>query len=228
MILWRVHQARFPRRPRELKSLSQVTHSLRNHILNVEWQAGKHTCNEFLSFYYMGKGCGGRAESGYEFLDGNEAVNPTPGPVLCHYRDTCLSDIQSQNENVWDEVVTKTIPLPTPYIRLYDKNGSHYLYNGTTVELQQGVLTSSHQAFITDDAQPSTTETSTPHPSSFLETSTSAPIGSSETPSASGSSETPSTSGSSETPLTSGSPETEISESHTAELHSDSEMKWKK
>ena len=104
MILCGVCLARFRRRRRALESLPQTTHSLRNHSLNIEWQAGKHTFNEYQSFYCVWWKI---RESGYEFLDGNEAVNPTQGPVLLHYRDTCLGDIQNQNEIVWNELVTK-------------------------------------------------------------------------------------------------------------------------
>lgn len=57
----------------------------------ASWQAHLQQISKFLLY---GEGVWWKIrESGYEFLDGNEAVNPTPSPVLCHYRDTCLSDI---------------------------------------------------------------------------------------------------------------------------------------
>ena len=117
----------------------------------ASWQAHLQRVSKFL---LHGEGVWWKIrESGYEFLDGFEAVNQTQGPMLLHYRETCLSDVQNQNEMAWNELVAKQVPLPTPYIRRYDRNGEYcgrYLYNGATVEFQhlpsQHAPTSPHHA----------------------------------------------------------------------------------
>ena len=193
----------------------------------ASWQAHLQRVSKFL---LHGEGVWWKnRESGYEFLDGNEAVSPTQGPVLLHYRDTSLSDIQTQNEMGWTEVVTNKVLLPAPYIRLYDTDGIYlgrYVYNGATVE--QYLVSSEHvpifplQPHTTTDAihiRTSETTTNNETPLTSRPGTTTCIMEMSSTPPPTNTPETPSTSR-----PTTHIADTPSTEETTAELHSESEM----
>ena len=56
-------------------------------------------------------------------MDGqNEVETRNEGPSKQHFRDTDLQHTYTQKERVWTQIVSESIQLPTPYIRLYDTN----------------------------------------------------------------------------------------------------------
>ena len=45
------------------------------------------------------------------------------GPDLLHFRHTSLKDLEEKIAKAWEQVLHENITLPTPYIKLYDKEG---------------------------------------------------------------------------------------------------------
>ena len=61
---------------------------------------------------------------GYEFHDGNHSPDfHVQGPDLLHFRHTSLKDLEEKIAKAWEQVLHENITLPTPYIKLYDKEG---------------------------------------------------------------------------------------------------------
>ena len=88
----------------------------------ASWQAHLQRISHFL---LAGEGVWWRTrESGYEFIDG-EVVNLAESPMVLHYRDTGLLDIQQRSIIEWDKLLAQKILLPTPFIQLYDSNGTY-------------------------------------------------------------------------------------------------------
>lgn len=60
------------------------------------------------------------------FMDGHGEVDVRgDGPFLRHFRDTDLQDIHIEKEKAWSQIINDSIELPTPYIRLFDANGTY-------------------------------------------------------------------------------------------------------
>ena len=46
------------------------------------------------------------------------------GPSLSHFSQVQLVDIERQHSKVWQSIVENKTKLPSPHIRLYDKDGN--------------------------------------------------------------------------------------------------------
>jgi len=64
----------------------------------------------------------------YKFLDAdNDPEYRDCGPELRHFRNTTIKEVVDSNYAIWEKILNDRVNLPTPYIRLFGKDGS---YNG--------------------------------------------------------------------------------------------------
>ena len=76
-------------------------------------------------YLVMGMGIWWSIKDGnYHFCDAdNDPDNHDEGPSLLHFRDTTIDKLHKRNEELWDEIIKGEITLPTPSIKIYDKEG---------------------------------------------------------------------------------------------------------
>ena len=43
---------------------------------------------------------------------------------MLHFSQAQLTDVDKQQSQVWDTIITNNVKLPSPYVRLYDKDGN--------------------------------------------------------------------------------------------------------
>lgn len=65
-------------------------------------------------------------EDSYKFFDSDEECDYRPeGPSLMHFRSATLQDVHARSAKAWKYILDENVTLPTPYIRLYDAQGSY-------------------------------------------------------------------------------------------------------
>ena len=87
------------------------------------WQLHLKRISPFLT---CGEGIWWSKQSGaYCFHDGGKHLKSQQlGPPLLHFRNTKLQDIQTRNDKLWEDIITKKITIPTTAIRIFDKDGN--------------------------------------------------------------------------------------------------------
>ena len=87
------------------------------------WQAHLQRISMFLQY---GENVWWKYENnGYRFFDSDSDRESQPqGPSLSHFSQVQLIDIEKQHSETWDSIITNKTKLPSPHIRLYDKDGN--------------------------------------------------------------------------------------------------------
>ena len=82
---------------------------------------------ERISLYLLpGKGVWwDESTDGYHFFDSDDNPDYHPqGPKLFHFRHATLQKLATFKKKAWETILEKEIPLPTPFVRLYNSEGN--------------------------------------------------------------------------------------------------------
>ena len=86
------------------------------------WQAHLQRISPFLqhgeNVWWKSQG------NGYRFFWLGFRRSHPQGPNLLHFSQAQLTDVDKQQSHAWDTIITNDVKLPSPYIRLYDKDGN--------------------------------------------------------------------------------------------------------
>ena len=157
------------------------------------WQAHLQRISMFLQY---GENVWWKYENnGYRFFDSDSDRESQPqGPSLSHFSQVQLIDIEKQHSETWDSIITNKTKLPSPHIRLYDKDGNctgtrfflttdNTECNQQTSDMEYHTAQTSHilesNSTVTttlDDTQSSGTKTNHNHPSTPVIFNTNTPI----------------------------------------------------
>ena len=95
-----------------------------------------------------------------------DAESHPQGPNLLHFSQAQLTDVDKQQSQAWDTIITNNVKLPSPYIRLYDKDGN-FIGNKSFIAEQ---VHNQPQPSDSELLSPQTTPTQVPEEPSTLET----------------------------------------------------------
>ena len=68
------------------------------------------------------------------FNSDHDSESQTQGPSLSHFSQIQLVDIERQDSEAWEYTLSNQTQLPTPHIRLYDKDGNLCLFYLQTLQ----------------------------------------------------------------------------------------------
>ena len=115
------------------------------------WQAHLQRISQYLK---CGEGVWwSQDQDVYRFHDSElDLDNHHEGPKLKHFRHTTLSDVYKHNKEVWRDVVTSGVNLPTERIQIYRDDGTYVM------DRRYPLAESSSNVMITEPSHSSSTE----------------------------------------------------------------------